>query len=1119
MILLPIDLNIQGVPQGEVGWFNSHSENSLNLMAEQVGKKILALEEEVVERDHAIPSPAAHLMNYRKKLLSFDSVTQNTWRGLLAVIALRDNYGFDIKMQFKDLSSHLGQVLKESLEENCDWPINTSSIPVFTKDGHPFAFAAPGVLICPFKSYPKDLFQGVDWYDEISGVWRNPLASLINNDGSLSVQGKKLSYWLEQLDDYVPQNSKFRPLFELYFKEAINGYALNDEERNKYANDAQDTAFGQLNAGEKQIVQELNIEVITRAARAPSGALKSEEMFSDKLLIYVPSNMAYKYPFKFMINKDQANIFRYEPDAELKAYVIPPVSDKFAELIKENARICIQSITYPKEDCLLFTSTDKTADKLKLTCIVEIEFKDEGQTIKYMKTFENRNIVWTDKIPYMLLWPNVNIPNGKWNSYYLAVLQHNIKSKVDLSKFDYSFKKLNKLDENEGPLKITAKPRYDGVATCYNVRSRYNPLNPEDDSVKFKMYHSHSMIDAVGLSYENAKINYNLGYLWIEHSEGDTYSIDPVELYPDDEYIVGVDFGTTSTNVYLALNNQDEGNNSLTSIVSPGKYSLELTKTDDYIDKVINDSYLFTSEDDLLNKIFTAGQLFHANKEDEHSPTYNIDFISGRFIEIDREDFWRESYDRKDAENQINDFSNWDIYFRLKFPQDEASQAERKTRVSNLFIQSLLQTALLECRLKGGSKVIVRYAYPFRNKNPFYHWNDAIKETTQKFSANKNDISVRQESVTESVAAATYFYRKCPGDQKPIGEQGYAIVDIGGGTTDISVWKNHIGKNASNQLRGDHSFKYAGQLLVNRTLIQTIFGYDDFLPYLRLEGKNDHIFKMYDGLHRKIERPLPDRFSDPILSSAISIFDILLENDCFINEQISTNHDFRIFLKLKYMSLFYLIAKFIKAIGNQTENMGNLFNNNPGRFTIHLAGCGAKGLQYCTGRHDIRKLDTSDYGKLLISMIRELLSLESNYEMYIFAPLSSKKEEVVQGLMWLDNVDINNDDETEENNDTEVGVDDFEYDAIRNEYINFIEILLKNSGTETSLKQVLKTFSLNDNKKIMEKIFINYFGSIKDRVLNSNPQKDLVGAYFCLLFIDELSNKYFGEREAFRARR
>jgi hypothetical protein len=1158
-----------GRPAGN-GWMRIVESDNLIKMS----KNIVIDDHE--RRDHAIPSPVAHIINFCNRLKGerdeqgkqvVNEQITNEWRGMLAVLALYDNYGLNLELDFIDLTTNLGRVILEGLKESCslDSSKEYESIPVFKKDGHAFAFVLPNYAICPFKTYPKDLFLGLNWYEYDKNtknyIWKDPAKVLMTAQGQMTVLSKKLYLWVKYLRESLEiinipkeieeEKESAKEIIELY-ESYENNLHIDDEltEADKKNYELKESPFDLENPKE-EIIKDFKVEALLKLAPKPEGAPRANEVFSKKMLIFFPKDSRLvdnydAFPFSFLDTK--SNLAGSLTGKDFKSLIIPPLSLNLAKIFQKNKNIKIKQIIYDDQEMKAFFGKGDYKGDINLTCSVSLEFDKEDQTITYIKQFRKNDIFWTDQLPYMMMWPNVHLPEDLWRSYYFGIYAQD-KSSLNIKEYkkagfildenavikseQFNITPITRWSQDESQDE-SEKKYYKG----YRIVSYYNTIRPTEN-VKYKMFHSASIYDYIVLSYTQAGNDYDLGFLVIDHSVNGkslTYTKEEKSFEKEIKYVIGVDFGTTSTNVFI----KPEGAlrvDETVSMSSPGKYLLELIKTDvdsetkherQLKDKEKLENYFLTYKQDLLEKIFTAGILFTAEKlnletgEIESNKEEELEYVSGKFMLIDNEDFWSGSTEKSFEESQI--------YFRLKFPDDQEGDKTLKP-TAKLFIQSLLQSALLECRMNGATNVSIHYAYPFPHDHIIDTWTKAIESVSERFQVSAIEKRVISEyRFPESFAAELYFRDAAHMEKtRPAKEDGYAIVDIGGGTSDIYISKDFdekIEDNAKNSICSQHSYKYAGQQLVNGTIIQTIKDDQRLKEHMNLDSRQGKIYNRMRKYLNDIKRPI---YSGPLNSSlwgAISILDIMLENGCVKRSISHKVDDFRVFLKIKYMALFYLLANHIKSVDNHLSISRNreqsLFDKS--RFSILLAGCGSKGLQYCIGENDINRLAESSFGRSLNKIMNMIFVVPKEFIIQIFPPTNRNKEEVVIGLtvanplkdlpINVDKLDANNMDQSEllkKAREFDDALSDLK--VLKSTYSQFID-LLANSADEVGVKDELALFSLDS--VAVETLFRENNTIIKNIVKASNPDLQTINNYYCVLFLEHLIDRYLDNKKAFR---
>ncbi len=255
---------------------------------------------------------------------------------------------------------------------------------------------------------------------------------------------------------------------------------------------------------------------------------------------------------------------------------------------------------------------------------------------------------------------------------------------------------------------------------------------------------------------------------------------------------IGIDFGTSNTNVYFLPDNS-EGKR--WSYKFP-KYLRQITLSNaDYRKEILNNSFIPTRNHPL--PIPTA-LLNRSGCQD--SPSLLLDYFI--FFTKSEDDY----------------IIPQNVYTNLKWELDEVDdiQGKRKSNINNTdwFIESLLFLILLEISRKSCREVIINCTFPKafsdHDRTRFgKYWEMALEKLllsenriideyidgkTSDFNKNKPQI-IGPYLLTEGIAAGYFFANPDKFSSfkdkkvKPATlADGAICLDVGGGTTDISIW-------------------------------------------------------------------------------------------------------------------------------------------------------------------------------------------------------------------------------------------------------------------------------------------------------------------------------------------
>lgn len=978
-VLLPINPGVDYAPGGgSIGWVPMSAGNSLV----SVSQDIIIDNAASTLKDHAIPSPIAYIKHFKHNLEHGDPNAVQEWQGMLAVIALQNIKGYNITIKDIPLYSNpvtgnptaFGKVICDDLVSNSsitgyelvqdpagNLVPNYNTLSVFCKDGIPFAMFMPSMLICPFKSYPKDLFSGLEWYDDTNrtigepdqdpkGTWKKIRAE-ITSGPSLSVTAQKLYLWIQRIEASYPM-----PLVTKYKEEILGGLTAPVPSVDI------SPVICDYNGAGANVYQPLK-----SVCPLPVGAPR--QAFSEKALFIIPKNDFFdgnNNGKDYSIDKGSFTPKKAAFFGTDNVFVVPPIHSDVVDCLK-NGYAQLSDWSFVKD-----------GDKYK--CDFHLHFPT-GEVLSYIKKFSTSEIAWTECLPYLSMWPFVNFAGDTWKQHYLAICANNEGLGASLTSYQ-------SLTEDENAKHLLGKKS----ASLMSAPEIIINLIPKSNGAQINEYISHSNFKnqqvklisstsqpfAISFSYVDAGITYSIGSWILDRNAAPAVTPDPAK-----SYYVAMDFGTTSTNIYLRENTDLA---KARSISAAGKYLCDIynpyiTRTGvqfgaENVSNFIQNYYLFADSDKELGKIFTYGQNFDAKKNG--IPLGNIvSNASGRMVVVDEEFILNGELGSKSG-----------IYngLKMRFTVNNQNDPNRNTAKDN-FICNALSYAILEAKAEGASSIELRISYPSAN------FGAAVLTGINGIVADLQSISGLTISVsgsTEARAAGEYFAKALPPASQPVPAHGYAIIDIGGGTTDFSFWKG----NVTPELKSEHSFGYAGNYLVERTIIQAVEGETTFSQMWSYPTDSEdcveaRAINRYNNI--KLSKPIGTNPTMDYFQKSATI-DFLLEN-CSVNAGMLGSpqyNDFLSAIRMKYYSLFYLIANFIRSQMDEGKIELSPFN-----FRICLAGCGSKGMSLAR-----MGVIGSAFDNNLREMFESVLGLAPNV-LQIVNPVTNNKEEVVIGLTMV----------------------------------------------------------------------------------------------------------------------
>ncbi len=1097
---------------------------------------------------HAIPSPIAHVKDFKTRLDNNDEDALNEWRGMLAVIALRGARGYEVSIRDISLSqTDLGKVFFDALKDNSnvtgyiDGENVTGYIdnngnrhdPVLTvfsmrdRNGQakPFAMFMPSIGICPFKEYPSELFTNVPWYDNGGHRWVDLKETIQdrNNAGALTVEEVNLVNWTDSFANY-----------------AANGYLLN---KFKEYIDPNNVANNGAAANNNAVTTDNTVRTIAWVAwkgYCPVPNYIPKRRFSDKLLLVATPKDTNNFraitrdqgfaPKAFFIH---ANNTGAQNTGTWGFYAIPPIADEVIECLRRNPdTLRLENNTWniePNDDYTEFT--------------VSYCLSANGARFEWEETFDATRIAFAVGMPYISMWPGSNFRGQTWNDYLVSILT----DPSDAASFTNNFAnfqvrgRVEGIINTPGVMKIEAsgkdKDRFDisvvasgNIAPAkYECTSAFVPA-AQLNQMTYTMIKSTSKPFALSFKYNDATAAVSLGS-WV---------LAPVQNNGGNgqrnqkTMVVAMDFGTTSTNVYISdVMQAGQANYAPQSISSPGKYveDIYLPIKDEGKREFYQNYYLFSKDGSSLGKICTLGQVFGAqqmmrNQNGQPYPQNVTDTyhnISGRFIKADR-DYMLKRY----VEGNIG--IDPGIYGNLKWPTNNmAAIANNVDKARDNFISSILTSAILEAADSGANSISLRVSYPSSQLGNGIQ--NTINNVTTQLTIDSG-LTINPSYATEAQCAGEFFKNNANVGFSPT--DGYAIVDIGGGTTDISFWKEEdvqpINNNetetpaneedsaarrrendeaskaaqerqaarnatADNQPRretkkqAEYSFKYAGRDIIEKTII--IFFDKHEGQFEAFWGNGDPNFKELIECYENVNRTNFANADGYYIQKGEVLNALLSDNGTRINFANGNYNELTSAISFKYLALFYLISNYLKH-----KESVKLSQN---RFDVCLAGCGS---------HVIGSLRNNGFEQILRNALRKELGLEHAAVIVQSPSLNNNdksKSEVVKGLAALPdrNGVLLGQIPDAGNAGNIILPNGFDDDDLANAYFHLVD-LIKEYYPGDALISRIDEDSVADSPNTIWHTSINV---TIDRVRATNCDPEIFAELFAVYMLDEVINR------------
>ena len=694
----------------------------------------------------------------------------------------------------------------------------------------------------------------------------------------------------------------------------------------------------------------------------PRLPIDMPEIFNDTLAIVAISKEA-------RLGNEFCLSFQCDDQQEPEYYgVLIPFTKAFIQLMEEKRNVVDQG----QELVVRRVSVKKEDESSKI--IVTVDLSNGGIPLKRYKEYYKENIRLIQDFPYITLWPYVDLPQNRWNEYIIAIRQkakRNVRTKF--------VQGMNKIEGNS--VKIDPQIGGNGIFNC-----KVEAI----DSKNYSWYinRMNKMPWAINFEANEFGNKINLGAIFIAKS-----SVGCRDGNFTKNVTIALDFGTTNTlcEIYDGVTEQLR--------LNALEYSLDITECGKEEKAVFEQKY-WMEKKILEEKIPSISQLYAGNG------MQSIPYQDGRLFINDVKTLIDFCQDKNSQDNNSQDLQNKGIFNNLKFYGVSNPNVISATKI---FLKTILAFAVLQAKINGANLFQINVSYPREEvKQAFQGYEpEIIRYLQTRCCCGVNNFIYN----TEAEAAALYFQTR-PLAQVPDPQAGYAIIDIGGGTSDISLWKNNESGEIEN--KGVVSLLYAGRRIIIRSIYETFKAFPDQFSHIwNSERMNNTITQeqikdlkgQLQNWHRQIRREgnRIEDFSPASYNSICNLIETLIEKvglNTAIFNNINTNiESFQSLLvgmiRIKFTNLFYILANFIKETNAINTETGGIFK-------IYLAGGATKALRFCNDGQDVSKGQITSYrngfGCYLIQMVTKILGVKEDDVSIIFPMSGMEKKEVVLGL-------------------------------------------------------------------------------------------------------------------------
>ncbi|XZF62201.1 MAG: hypothetical protein ACSI46_25000 [Gloeotrichia echinulata DVL01] len=828
------------------------------------------------------------------------------WQGMLAAIALAKVKNLKLTSILVDLENN--NFFKEPNKgENSVYQLEAQNNPwhkiyVFLIDDKAVGMTSPSTIVCPSQD---GNWGNLGWFDSNKG-----LSSPLTRSNFLSQDEKEqLYFWLNNLKSQLQSSSKqIVPLIE----EFQNKIFPKSPEAAKFLRQdkfEEDIVLGKLTILSNPIQQKTDYD---EAQRKVVEVQKLQER--TKLEAEIRKLLQERY----QLNLDeifQKELYVIEQSIEYIPGALFPKgfksitynSKKITPILPLNIKLL--EVLTPEQLQDLMRIEQINEQKIRIT--IELQL-DNLQPYPILQEYEIKDNHILKALPILEIWPNFKVEG--WNEYYAFYGdRHWNKPNPKSETFRVKFPKLvDKYDDTD-------------AESFYQI----------SQLTEFPSY----------IICQNEKKQTELGIILLQNPQ-------QITLKSDNNWTVGVDFGTSFTNVYYNNHQSKDKLNQLK--LSNLRFSV--TKTVDQENIVIQEnidimySYFLSVKDKKL-------PISSVLKTQKPKPDKSRHILDG-FIYI--------------VDNLVEfNPSQENIKTDLKWGKKSINFRSSKMFLSQLALQITAEAVKQQVT---SIKWVISYPSVFSEndlREYLYDWNKIFEYLqpqgdTPAPTPIKHDWSSTNEDyrLSESLAAAYYFSELRRRERKPT----FICIDMGGGTSDISIWQDNT--------------------LVHQCSI-LLAGKDLFCKFLEQEHRYD-ILKEFVGSD-EFENLSGEQFNAKLNAFLIANGSRWLEKRNELDEAQSQEESLRLLMMIGVSGLYYYIGILLNVLLSEDSRLTRL--EIP---PIYVGGNGSRIFHWLVFKSNFDS--QHPVNKLLSKMLQEGSSI--SYSQIQNTILSEKpKDEVACGLV------------------------------------------------------------------------------------------------------------------------
>lgn len=842
-----------------------------------------------VSAEKDLPSPTAHI-DYLDRLLKRDAININTedesflaWQGVLALFGLQKRMGFCLRIREMNIqAAPLRDVFYQELHHQG-----------LVESGHDGGAAFERVYVLEKRYYNA---LGAECWEHIALVGRELLLcpfKCIKPEALSDVPWGREGRWISPA------------VVDRIFLTDSNRYALF-----RWLNDISQVVSNAVRHG---------IEAMTAQLGNPAAVpYKASSVGLNKVDAIANNGKAAG------VQIDSVPVYSVEIPSEEKffsAKLVETLGDRIGDLCAgSGAGFCTGTGTQGGLPALTLLPLSRNGiafvqDPNVDLISVRIEGTDggiravlqvtvDGDTKTFRKVYGRDDIVKIANFPILSLWPNCRFidVHGKeaWHRYYLAIGDNEAVVSTDPGFLDLD---LDSLPERRGSLSID--------------NGTYCKVEFHNETCKVASFDSFPEF----VHYQMGGID--CGCVFIRKPKA-------VNLDGGIAAEAAIDYGTSNTVCVLKI-----GPNKVPVVnFFSGQDIRDLCASGKRLDndyKKLHNTLWLSNGADPMPKIKTLAVLNRVEGGDRAlEETDGI--VDGRMLAVNNNALVLLLDDKHNFVNRV--------YANTKFADLESNDPQEKAaaRAACLAEQELVLRCALEAMKKEAGALRLHFSYPNQQvrANMSGYWEQAVG-FVNGVTAEGYAVNPKQINMMEAEASARYVIAGKPDGfggrtgSAPSGD--FAVIDIGGGTTDISLWTLEGTAAAAKKL---DSLRYAGNEMVSASLVGA---------YRLQKGANyDNIF--FHALDQNTKAAIASAGfgSDlsAVMNSVVSDINTGVFNDpnSLLKAMGKTILYAKILVRARLCIMFYYLTALIRDAGYDFSCYTDI-----DRFYLYFAGGGAQALE------------------------------------------------------------------------------------------------------------------------------------------------------------------------------